>query len=213
MLADFFLHLQSEGLQISSFQHMWRQSWGTGTFWAGVNIDCLFLSLYEGRKSRMVSYEEDFTETQSTEERSKKSRAVEQPSPAWTAKPSVIPTNFLWGIFALEKQMRDIHPLTSTLGTAAEEFLGLSISLVRRGEKEGSQWESEQEYCCQPPHIPGRRELSNAHPCPSRSKGLQKAPEHHQRDSHCKTGVVFFGFLFFSFFEVTLFLPLLSLNI
>lgn len=59
-LADFFLHLLSEGLQIPSFQHMWRQSWGTGTFWAGENIDFLFLSLYEGKKKQNGILSEGF---------------------------------------------------------------------------------------------------------------------------------------------------------
>lgn len=73
-------------------------------------------------------------------------------------------------------------PHIHTGDSAAEEFLGFSIPLVRRGEKGGSQWECEQEYCWQPPHSPGRREptclqeLSNAQPCPSCSKGLQEAP-------------------------------------
>lgn len=196
---------------------MWKQSWGTGMFWARLNI--LFLSLYEGRKKRIISDQKDLIATQSTENRSKKCRAVEKTFPAWTAKPSAIPTNFLWGIFGLEKQMRDIHP---RVGSPSQPHWGLCCKGIpgsflspwwEGGRKKDPSGNVRRNVAISP--LTSQAELSpqackiSAMPiaAPSCSKGFQKALGAPAEEQSLQNWSIF------SFFETTLFLTLLSSNI
>lgn len=205
-----FANIQFSALVEAELRHRYILSWGK--HW-------LFLSLYEGRKSRMVSYENDFIETQSTERRSKKSRAVEQPLPSMNSKAPSRSNKFslrnIWSRKANERHPPP-HIHTATL-LQRNSWVFLSPWWEGGGKKDPSGNVS-RNIALSP--VTSLAELSprackiSGMPiaAPSCSKAFQKSLWAPSENNHCKTRLVFFFFFWDDSFPHTAFIKYIKIK-